>query len=196
MANFVNAFKKTMGHEGKYVNDPKDRGGETYCGIARNFNPGWKGWEVIDSAKKRYNFPAALEEEDFEHLKVMVREFFKERYWDVFAGDLIQSQLLAEELFDTGVNMGPQRAVLFLQRSINILIHKKGIVSTELLVEDGIFGRKTLTALESVKPDYVRVLYNLINIMQGNHYLEYIKKDHRQSAYLLGWLNRVEIKRS
>jgi lysozyme family protein len=184
-----------MKHEGGYSNHPKDIGGETYKGISRVFNPGWQGFKVIDEAKTTgRSFPDCLATYDELNNK-MVPNFYKEKYWDVFWGDGMESQLIANELFDTGVNMGPQRAILFLQRSLNILIYKKGVVTTETLVEDGLFGNKTFTALNTMKPDYAKVLFNLMNLMQGNHYLEYIKKDNRQASFLVGWLKRVEILR-
>lgn len=196
MAKFKTAYDRTMGHEGGYANDVRDRGGETYRGIARNFHPSWRGWKIIDEAKSdKSNFPEMLRSEKFNLLHEMVESFYKRRYWDVYSGDYIESQLIANELFDTGVNMGTQRAVLFLQKSLNILIYKKGVVAVDPLVEDGLFGKKTFTALESMKAGYTKVLYNLINLMQGNHYLRYIEKDPRQSAFLIGWLNRVEIQK-
>ena len=39
MANFSDAYALTSAHEGGYVNDPVDRGGETYRGIARRYFP-------------------------------------------------------------------------------------------------------------------------------------------------------------
>lgn len=195
MANFKIAYPITMKHEGGYSKNPKDVGGETYKGISRVYNPGWEGWPIVDEAKTTgRSFPDCLA--DYDELNdSMVPMFYKEKYWDVFLGDIINQQLIANELFDTGVNMGPQRAVLFLQKSLNLLIYKKGIVTTEPLVEDGLFGNKTFTALDTMKPEYVRALYNLMNLMQGNHYLKYIEKDRRQSTFLMGWLNRVEITR-
>ena len=40
-----------MEHEGGYVDDRDDRGGETYRGISRNNFPDWKGWKKIDGFK-------------------------------------------------------------------------------------------------------------------------------------------------
>jgi lysozyme family protein len=37
---FEDAFKVLIGHEGGYVNDPKDPGGETKYGISKRANPG------------------------------------------------------------------------------------------------------------------------------------------------------------
>ena len=44
-------ISKTLETEGGYVNDPSDSGGETYCGIARNSNPKWEGWKIVDAHK-------------------------------------------------------------------------------------------------------------------------------------------------
>ena len=41
MAEFSEAFTQTAAHEGGYSNDPLDRGGETYRGIARVHHPDW-----------------------------------------------------------------------------------------------------------------------------------------------------------
>jgi lysozyme family protein len=53
MAHFKTAYALTMGHEGIYSNNPKDRGGETYKGIARKFHPSWEGWKAIDRMKNK-----------------------------------------------------------------------------------------------------------------------------------------------
>ena len=200
MADFKTAYAITMKHEGGYVKDPRDVGGETYKGIARNFNPGWPGWKIIDEAKGKTrqakSFPDCLTLPEYDELnKEMVPNFYKEKYWDCYLADTIPWQLIANELFDTGVNMGTQRATLFLQRSINILKMRKDIITTDPLIVDGIFGPKTHKALTTMKPDYVRVLYNLLNLMQGNHYVGYIEQDFRQANFLVGWLERVEIQK-
>ena len=44
-------ISNTLETEGYYVNDPSDSGGETYCGIARNSNPKWQGWKIVDKHK-------------------------------------------------------------------------------------------------------------------------------------------------
>lgn len=196
MASFETAYKKTMGHEGGYSNRATDAGGETYKGISRRFNPSWRGWRIIDKAKSnKSHFPECLDEEKYSLLHDMVRNFFRRRYWDVYEADEMGPafQPIANELFDTGVNMGVQRAILFLQQSINILVYRKGVISTEVLVEDGLFGPKTFKALTTMNQKFIPILYKLMNIMQADHYLKYIEKDNRQAEYLLGWLNRVEM---
>ena len=38
--DFDQAFERVIGHEGGYVNDPRDPGGETKYGISRRAYPG------------------------------------------------------------------------------------------------------------------------------------------------------------
>lgn len=52
MANFQRSFSKTSVFEGGYANNPNDKGGETYRGIARNHHPKWAGWKIIDTYSK------------------------------------------------------------------------------------------------------------------------------------------------
>ena len=119
MANFGKAYQATMGHEGGYSKDADDLGGETYRGIARKFNPGWTGWAKIDAAKRTRGFPTSLDRDTA--LQNDVSAFYKQHYWDKFQGDAIPNQAIADELFDTGVNLGIPRAVEFLQRALNTL---------------------------------------------------------------------------
>jgi hypothetical protein len=50
----------TLGYEGEWVNDPDDRGGETYRGISRVHWPKWAGWAIIDAEKQNEAFPSRL----------------------------------------------------------------------------------------------------------------------------------------
>lgn len=61
MADFKKALEMVLKHEGGYVCDPSDPGGETYKGVARNMHSGWTGWMEIDLAKKEPGFPANLD---------------------------------------------------------------------------------------------------------------------------------------
>jgi lysozyme family protein len=191
MADFEKAYSKTMGHEGGYVNDPDDAGGETYKGIARRYHPGWGGWIVVDSWKYHDRFPKILDEDAT--LQSEVHKFYKQHYWDVNLLDKFESQALAEEMFDTGVNMGISRAGKFLQQSLNIF-NKNGRLYDDI-VEDGAVGPNTLKALQM----YMRTgrgdsyLLKAMNVFQGMHYINYMNKSPVQEKYAFGWFNRVEI---
>ena len=122
-----------------------------------------------------------------------MRQFYKVEYWDKFSGDEIRPQDVANELFDTAVNMGTHRAVLFLQTGLNVL-NRNGALWADLVV-DGIFGRATLAALKGhdaleTEPD---ILLKILNVLQGAHYIEYMTKSPTQEKYARGWFNRVAI---
>jgi len=186
MANFKEAFAKTMIIEGGYSNDPQDLGGETYKGISRVYNPSWKGWKIIDSIEDKSKLDENIK------LQELVRDFYKDKYWDKFLGDYIPSQDIAEELFDTSVNLGVHRASKYLQEALNIL-NRNGKLYKDIVV-DGFIGRKTLDALHSyLEHDPDKYILLIMNILQGMHYINYMRKSPTQEKFARGWLKRVEI---
>lgn len=191
MADFEKAYSITRKHEGGYVDDPDDAGGETFKGIARKYHPTWPGWVKIDALKREPGFPATAENNV--ELNGMVHNFFKQHYWDVNLLDRVESQELADEMFDTGVNMGVARAGKFLQQALNFLNKNERLYPD--IVEDGIVGNNTLKALGSYmsKGKGVSYLLKVMNVLQGMHYLDYMRKSPTQEKYAYGWFNRVEI---
>lgn len=189
MADFYQAYQKTMGHEGGYANDPDDVGGETYKGVARNYHPNWSGWSIIDASKGSDTF-----EEDLKNnaeLQDSVKNFYKVNFWDVNLLDNFVSQNIANEMFDTGVNMGVTRAAKFLQRALNYL--NKNSILYDDLVDDGKIGKLTLGALDIImNMGDEKVLYKILNILQANHYLEYMTKSPNQEKFARGWFSRVD----
>lgn len=111
MANFLIAYKKTGGFEGGYTWLKGDSGGETYCGIARNYWPKWAGWSIVD-ANKPIKPGAFLKNEKLDSL---VHEFYKKNFWDVVDGDKIEDQTMANTLYDFGVNAGTPRSIKQIQ---------------------------------------------------------------------------------
>lgn len=190
MADYIKAYNITMRHEGGYSLDSSDVGGETYKGISRRFHPTWPGWEIIDRYKIQDNFPQNLK--DSKELPPMVSEFYKQHYWDKFLGDEIKNQDVAEEMFDTAVNMGISRVVKFLQQALNYLNRNEELFSD--LVEDGKIGNNTLKALDIyLKEDGNIYLLKIMNVLQGMHYLNYMSESPIQEKYCRGWFKRVEI---
>lgn len=192
MADFEQAYKITLGHEGGYVFDPDDAGGGTYKGVARRYHSGWPGWATIDRIKQQADNRRQLNRllgEDAE-LQQQIGDFYKQNYWDRFQGDAVASQQLAEELFDTGVNMGVHRAVRFLQEGLNLL--NRNQKSFKDILEDGKSGSGTLSALNKyLAKDPAEHLLKIMNILQGMHYIEYMRKSPTQEKYARGWLKRV-----
>ncbi len=189
MANFKDAYKKTMHHEGGYVDDPDDSGGETYKGVARKKNPTWRGWALIDAHKGQSDFPSCLDDDD--DVLDAVMELYKKKYWDCYRADEL-TQAVAEELFDTGVNMGTRRAAEFFQHSLNAL-NRNGQTYGDIAV-DGAVGSGTIRAYKSLPSKDNALLLKFLNVLQGARYISIMDRNPTQEKYARGWFNRVEIK--
>ena len=191
MANFEEAYRITLGHEGGYANDSYDAGGETYKGVARRYYPSWEGWAIIDAAKSnKHTFPGSLPNNHY--LEELIRKFYKANYWDKFWGDEIPNQIVANEMFDTGVNMGTRRAVKYLQMGLNLLNRNQKNYAD--IMEDGVFGNNTLNTLKMyLNIDNESYLVKIMNILQGMHYIEYMTKSPTQERFARGWLSRINI---
>ncbi len=118
MAKFELAHPKVAANEGGYANDPADKGGETWKGIARKANPGWQGWVVLDSYKDKPGFPDNLHK--VELLESLVKSLYRIKYWDAIEGDRLLLQEIADSIYDSAVNMGPERAIKLAQKAAGL----------------------------------------------------------------------------
>ena len=189
MAQFSISYRKTSGHEGGYVDNPNDRGGETWRGIARKRHPEWEGWQIVDRLKLESDFPKNLDvDPDLPNLGV---KFYHDHFWTPIMGDSIQQQEIADEMYDTGVNMGPPTAIKFLQQSLNILNKNQQLYKD--ISEDGKMGQETLGAIASyLGSRKLDLLLKVMNCYQACRYLDLLK-DPTQEGFAVGWFNRVEI---
>jgi lysozyme family protein len=117
-STFDIAIEKTLAHEGGYVNDPSDPGGETNFGISKRAYP-----DLPISALTR-------------DLAITI---YHRDYWKTPGFDQIENPALATKLFDLGVNMGTIRAVKLLQQATNHF--------NPVLAVDGILGPATAIAV-------------------------------------------------
>jgi lysozyme family protein len=168
--------------EGGYVNDPRDAGGETNHGITI----GTARANGYGGSMKAMTQANALEIYRSQY-------FFKPKFSLVFS--VLPS--VAAELFDTGVNMGPNVASLFFQRSLNAL--NNGGRNYADIVVDGDIGSATIKALLGIikargEEDAETVLLKALNCLQGARYIELAEKREANEAFLFGWLmHRVEL---
>ena len=118
-------------------------------------------------------------------------EFYRKNYWAPVQGDKLSDDALAQELFDTAVNMGVRRAVRFFQEALNLL--NRNQKNYDDLVADGWLGAKSLAALNAllVADKNVRYLIKLMNALQAAHYVEIMRNDPTQERFARGWLNRT-----
>lgn len=118
MADFKKAIAPVLAHEGGYVNDPDDNGGETYKGISRKFWPRWTGWPFIDNAKKQAGFPESLAK--VSGLQDSVLAFYRDNFWKPIGGDAIEHSEVARLILDSAVNEGVIVAVKRAQEVIGL----------------------------------------------------------------------------
>lgn len=159
--------------EGYYVNNPADKGGETYAGIARNFFPNWQGWTVVDFYK-RFTNPNPPTNTKIPGLEGMVEEFFKVQFWDRNRFSEINNQDIANIIFDWNVNSG-----------------STGIKKVQQILgvgADGAIGPITLNAINSANQ---KELYNAIKIAREQFYYSLVNANPTQSVFLKGWLARL-----
>jgi lysozyme family protein len=164
-----------IGREGRYSNDPHDTGGETMWGI------------TVGVARKN-GYDGSMRD--------MPREFavtiYRKRYIEEpgFADIAKRSERIAEELVDTGVNMGPAVAAMFLQRALNAL-NRGGSDYPDILV-DGDIGHGTLSALQCYlklrRDGGEDVMLKALNALQGERYIDLAEKRTANENFLFGWL--------
>ena len=178
---FEHAWAETGRAEGGYVNDPSDSGGETNHGIT-------------ERVARNHGFMGRMRDLTAEN----AREIAKRAYWDVMRLDEIAringGGLIAKELFDTGFNIGPNRAVTFLQRSLNAL-NRNAKDYADVLV-DGDLGPATLQAFTTYYRfrynDGIEVLYRALNSLQCAFYIKLVERRAKDEKFLYGWIkNRV-----
>lgn len=162
--------------EGGFVDDPDDSGGATNFGIT-------------ESVARDYGYPG--------HMRDLPREvafdIYSAQYWDTVRGDdlLRLSESVAEEVVDTAINAGVNRASVFLQRSLNVLNNRAKLYPD--IVVDGNIGPATISALSNyIKRRESATLVNMLNCLQGAFYVELAERREKDEKFIYGWFkNRV-----
>lgn len=172
MAKFNLALSKVLSHEGGYINDPDDSGGETYKGIARNSHSSWSGWQLIDSHKINPDFPKSLEANV--KLHSLVEQFYFELFWQPLKADQIQNQTSADSIFDFAANTGLTTSIRLVQ----------SIVGTKI---DGIIGEITLNKINSMDFAHFQAA---LTVAKMEYYMNIIRKRPTSKKFLLGWISR------
>jgi lysozyme family protein len=170
-----------IGREGRYSDNSRDAGGPTMWGITEAVAR-WHGYTGLMRDLRR-------------ELAVAI---YRQQYFIGPGFDKVYalSQPIAEEMFDTGVNMGTSLPGPWLQRILNAL-NNHGKDYPDLGV-DGKVGPATIAALRDFLnrrgAEGERVILRALNCQQGVRYLDIIEKREANEDFYYGWLlNRVEI---
>lgn len=172
---FDRCYDHLLKNEGGYANHPKDKGGETYKGIARKFHKTWPGWEVIDSYKQMNGFPDNTYKD--KTLDKMVKDFYKAKFWYSMSLDKIVHENVVLQMFDMGVNAGTRTAIKIAQKACDAG-----------LIVDGIMG--PMTAFEINQWGHLFVdMYIKARIA---HYQAIVKRNPSQEVFIKGWTKRAK----
>ena len=168
-----------VGREGGFVDNPDDKGGPTR-------------WGITEKVARAHGYTGNMRDLPRETAVAI----YEADYWTGPRFDQVHavSPAIAEELCDTGINMGPSVQAKMLQRWLNAF-NQKGTLYPDLL-DDGQIGQRTLVALKSYLAvrgkDGEAVLLKALNSSQGAYYLELAEKREANETFLYGWLaNRV-----
>lgn len=169
-------IKEIIRIEGGYSNDKNDSGGETKYGIAKKSHPNVdiKSLTKSDATK-----------------------IYIDMYWNSVRGDDLSSisEIIANEVFDTAVNLGVHRASTILQRSLNAFNNRQEYYND--ISVDGDIGNVTIVTLQA----YARkrfsnggeeVLYKILNGLQASFYIDLVERREKDEKYMFGWAkNRI-----
>jgi lysozyme family protein len=120
---FLKAFDYLMYHEGGYVKDPSDAGGETKFGISKRSYP---HLNIRDLTRDQ------------------VRQIYFVDFWMKARCEEIVDENIAIKFFDLAVHCGIPQAVKLLQRALR--------AAGANVVEDGIIGPITSKAINEADP--------------------------------------------
>ena len=165
----INAIIKT---EGGYVNDPSDNGGETKYGITVRVarDNGYHGDMRDLPVEKAY---------DIYYSKYVVAPRFD---------DIVKvSEIIGEEVIDTGVNCGQRTSAKFFQETLNLFNNNQTIY--EDLLVDGLIGGKTINALKAFLQyrgvEGEKILHFTLNCRQVSYYATLNKE-----KFFYGWVEK------
>lgn len=130
-------------------------------------DPGGKTrYGVTEAVAREVGYRGAMQELPLE----LAKRIYQERYWKpVRADELPDSVRYA--MFDAAVNSGPTQAIKWLQRAINV-------------VDDGVFGPKTMTAVRAVDESRLK------NVMIAQR-LRFMTDLSNWHSFSRGWVRRI-----
>lgn len=169
MAQFEIAYNITARWEGGYQNHPNDTGNYNSRGelVGTNWGisaPVYEDW--IDRP------PTAADMRNMS--EATAKQIYRAKFWNAIQGDRINSQDVANILYDGRVNHG-RTGVKLMQKVLQ-------------LPQDGILGPITLAAINAAEPGQ---LFNRYKQAREDFYKQLAANNPAYQVFLTGWLNRI-----
>ncbi len=158
---FRYAVEMVLQHEGGYVNDPSDPGGETKYGISKRSYP------HLDIANLTREEAIAI---------------YRRDWWERCRIGEIEDVTIASKVLDLFVNVGPIQGATIVQRAL----HACGRRDVEI---DGIMGSQTLAAINSVRPR--SALLAAIKAEAAAYYRFLVERRPELRRFEQGWITRA-----
>ena len=156
--NFGPCVDFTFTQEGGFVDNPDDPGGATNLGITLTTLDDWENADLPVSAIRSLQRPLA-------------EQIYHEKYWKVMSCGLLPGGVDLM-VFDSGINVGPGRAIEQLQDALMVTM-------------DGVIGPMTLAAAAKANAHDLIADMGLIE----QHYYRSLS---RFPIFGKGWLARVD----
>jgi lysozyme family protein len=155
---FPRALELVLVHEGGYVDHPRDPGGATNLGVTIGTLSGWLGRPATKAEVRALTVDA-------------VAPIYRKNYWDAVRADDLPAGV-DYCVFDFGVNSGPRRAIMALQRAVGV-------------ADDGRIGPITLAAAKRKSPE------DIITRICSDR-LSFMRRLSTWPTFGRGWQRRVE----
>lgn len=163
---FERAFERVILFEGGYADDPYDSGGKTMYGIT-------------EAVADRYGYEGEMKNLPIETAK----DIYRNNYWHANGCGDFDNFIIAELVFDMGVNMGNRVAVRKLQKAYNLL-------SNNEITVDGLIGPETLGAVNGYP--HTRDLAFWYCTLRSLRYKNIVAHNKTQRRFIRGWGRRVQ----
>lgn len=190
LSDFTKEFiiRRYSAIEGGYVNDPKDLGGETNHGITAALA---NTLHVKNGLIKLFGWNGKMKD----LTKEMAFWVYETEFWNKMKCTELHAlhPLLADKVFDIGINAGRARVGRYLQELINALNNEQKLYPD--IKVDGDIGPGTLTGfnnfLKSRPKDGMRVAINFLISRQEHHYIDISLGRASNERFAWGWLMRA-----
>lgn len=183
-ANII--FDKAVNVEGGYTNNPNDRGGPTNYGVTLRTAQKYQSYLV-----STYQWNGDMRN----FTQPMASYVYDQEFWQKMNLDrvIMLAPLLADILFEAGINFGISRVVIWLQTALDVLNNEQRYYQD--IVIDGGLGAGTLSAIQALitaRPqDGMKNLLWMISTQASSFYISLAQHNATQEVFESGWQNRA-----